>query len=366
MITDIELAYKLLNTPKNNALKNIDMSIFNINYCNIQEMYESAVKNDVRNIKHVPEKYKSELLYYYAILQNFDLINEAIKKYPEFYNNYIHKIIEIKPIHIQCLNKDQQTIKLCNIALMNEHVNGYDYIISYIINPTKDMIMYSLLRNINSWFVIHDKFKTDELYYFFIDNFKDEIQNDFSKYFSIKYKYKYDIENGTSLNYIPSTYHDLEIINHAIKKDIFNYIHISNSSIDKIDILYSVLKDKRFEKCYDNMIYYINKEDLKKCFEKYPDIKNNQFINKLENNNKNTNPTQINIKLVLENCGLALKHIPEDKLTEELCLIAVKQDGLALEFVPDKFKTKNIIYYALLQNPLSCKFIPHKDNKVIC
>ena len=39
--------------------------------------------------------------------------------------------------------------------------------------------------------------------------------------------------------------------------------------------------------------------------------------------------------------GLALKYVPKDKITFEICELAVKQNGLALEYVPNEIMTDN-------------------------
>ena len=45
--------------------------------------------------------------------------------------------------------------------------------------------------------------------------------------------------------------------------------------------------------------------------------------------------------------GFALKYVPEDMRTYELCEIAVKNEGWALEFVPKEFKTKELCEIAV-------------------
>ena len=52
------------------------------------------------------------------------------------------------------------------------------------------------------------------------------------------------------------------------------------------------------------------------------------------------NKTEKICKLAVSLNGLLLAHIPEDKKTLELCMIAMEQNKAAEKFVPDKYKEK--------------------------
>ena len=53
-----------------------------------------------------------------------------------------------------------------------------------------------------------------------------------------------------------------------------------------------------------------------------------------------------------------LKFIPEEFLSEELCLAAVTRAGQALQCVPDKFKTPRVCEAAVRSDPAAIRFVP--------
>ena len=59
--------------------------------------------------------------------------------------------------------------------------------------------------------------------------------------------------------------------------------------------------------------------------------------------------------------GLALKYVPKDKITFEICELAVKQNGLALEYVPNEIMTDNeyltICVQAIFKNSSALKYV---------
>ena len=59
--------------------------------------------------------------------------------------------------------------------------------------------------------------------------------------------------------------------------------------------------------------------------------------------------------------GLALKYVPKDKITFEICELAVKQNGLALEYVPNEIMTDNeylkICARAVFKNGCAFKYV---------
>ena len=59
--------------------------------------------------------------------------------------------------------------------------------------------------------------------------------------------------------------------------------------------------------------------------------------------------------------GLALKFIPIDKKSNEICMTAVKHTGYALQFVPEDKKTDELCKIAVKQNIQALRFVP--DNK---
>lgn len=58
--------------------------------------------------------------------------------------------------------------------------------------------------------------------------------------------------------------------------------------------------------------------------------------------------------------GLALKHVPEDLRTADLCKAAVNQDGMALEYVPKEIKEndREICLVAMKQTEAAYWLIP--------
>ena len=63
------------------------------------------------------------------------------------------------------------------------------------------------------------------------------------------------------------------------------------------------------------------------------------------------------LNMVKTNCG-ALDDVPEKFITAELCLIAVRGDGRALEYVPEKFKTAELCTEAVKNKRSAFKFVP--------
>lgn len=64
-------------------------------------------------------------------------------------------------------------------------------------------------------------------------------------------------------------------------------------------------------------------------------------------------PTEIDIKYYLALVGyngMALKDVPDDIKTAEICMAAVKADNYALEFVPDALKTAEMCKIAVVPN----------------
>jgi len=58
--------------------------------------------------------------------------------------------------------------------------------------------------------------------------------------------------------------------------------------------------------------------------------------------------------------GYALKYVPADLITTELCLAAVQQDWEALYYVPEKFVTEEMCRTAVNQNVRALNFVPEK------
>jgi hypothetical protein len=66
-------------------------------------------------------------------------------------------------------------------------------------------------------------------------------------------------------------------------------------------------------------------------------------------------------KIAVTQNGLALKFVPDNNKTFDICEIAVTQNGLALEFVPDNNKTFDICEIAVTQNGLAFEFVPDNN-----
>jgi hypothetical protein len=60
----------------------------------------------------------------------------------------------------------------------------------------------------------------------------------------------------------------------------------------------------------------------------------------------------------MESNGYALKYVPEALKTEAVCLAAVQHGSLALEFVPEELKTEAICFAAVKQDCDAIKYIP--------
>ena len=58
--------------------------------------------------------------------------------------------------------------------------------------------------------------------------------------------------------------------------------------------------------------------------------------------------------------GFALKDVPEEFKTKELCELAVKKDGDALAYVPEELKTKELCKVAVKDNGLNLEFVPEE------
>jgi hypothetical protein len=55
-----------------------------------------------------------------------------------------------------------------------------------------------------------------------------------------------------------------------------------------------------------------------------------------------------------------LMYVPDEFKTEEICLIAVQQNGLALNYVPDRLRTEEICLAAVRQDGLALYYVPSK------
>ena len=71
----------------------------------------------------------------------------------------------------------------------------------------------------------------------------------------------------------------------------------------------------------------------------------------------NENEVDRNLEFVKE-YGYALKHVPEDKKTLEICLAAVKRYGFALQYVPEDKRTPEICLEAVENNVFALKYVP--------
>ena len=65
--------------------------------------------------------------------------------------------------------------------------------------------------------------------------------------------------------------------------------------------------------------------------------------------------------------GWVLEYVPKDLRTEEVCLIAVKQNPYALEFVPEEFKTEELCELAVNDGHWALEFVPKEfKTKELC
>lgn len=65
------------------------------------------------------------------------------------------------------------------------------------------------------------------------------------------------------------------------------------------------------------------------------------------------------IKAVQKN-GLALKHVPVEHMTNELCELAIKQNGFAFRYLPEHMQTEDFALMAIKQNGLVLSIIPEE------
>ncbi len=355
LINDIVLADDLIG--KSYLINFIDPFIMN------DDRYYNAVRANSNNFKFVPEKFRTHKICYCAVLSDYENMKYIDNK--SFYNEYISKIIENKPEYIQYLDETHQTPELCSLALTLQKE-----VLEFIINPTKDMILYVLLRNKNMLSSIHEKFRIDEVCDFSIEHDKKNL-----KYVPELYKQKYDLKHGTSLQNIIPEYHVPEIIKIAIEEDITNFCYVKNPSFELVNSVFndSRFNNNKFKEQYKKIVQFVTEEQLKHYISNYPnsinqlivylkDSKYDKLIDGLIQISRKAiaskNNSTIEIRKVLEVYGYALKLIPVEKITEEYALMAVKQNGLALEFVPTEFKTSEVLLEAVKQNGLALEFVP--------
>ena len=55
-------------------------------------------------------------------------------------------------------------------------------------------------------------------------------------------------------------------------------------------------------------------------------------------------------KAAVQQNGRALQYVPEERRTAELCKVAVKQNGEALQYVPEERRTAEVCQAAVQQN----------------
>ena len=60
---------------------------------------------------------------------------------------------------------------------------------------------------------------------------------------------------------------------------------------------------------------------------------------------------------LVKNNGMAIKHVTEQ--TQELALLAVRDDGYALKYVKDEFKTAEVCLIAVQNDGIALQFVPH-------
>ena len=56
--------------------------------------------------------------------------------------------------------------------------------------------------------------------------------------------------------------------------------------------------------------------------------------------------------------GIALKDLPDELKTEEVCLAAARENGYALAFMPEETRTPAVCIEALLENGWAIAFVP--------
>lgn len=69
--------------------------------------------------------------------------------------------------------------------------------------------------------------------------------------------------------------------------------------------------------------------------------------------------------LAVKDDGYALKYVKEEFKTAEVCLIAVQNDGIALQFVPESLKTPEICLAAVTRDGLALEYVPDKTPAIV-
>ena len=62
----------------------------------------------------------------------------------------------------------------------------------------------------------------------------------------------------------------------------------------------------------------------------------------------------------VKNSGTALEYVPEEFKTPEMCMEAVRNDGYALSYVPEEIKTAEMCMEAVKSNGIALKYVPEE------
>lgn len=75
--------------------------------------------------------------------------------------------------------------------------------------------------------------------------------------------------------------------------------------------------------------------------------------------------TQELAMLAVKDDGYALKYIKDEFRTADVCLIAVQNDGIALQFVPESLKTPEICLAAVTRDGLALEYVREQTPAII-
>ncbi len=350
-----------------------------------EELCIDAIKNNIYSFKYIKNKTntinKTILnidgnMIQYIFNQTKELCNIAINQNINSFKFIKNKTYELNK---QILNKnglllefiENQTEELCFIAIKN-NINAYNFVkdktydIDHYFLNNNNIKIFELYKNIELYEILKNILNKNGLLLEFIENQTEElciiaIKNNINAYNFVKHK-TYEIDksilkiqnnlvinneiyeilknilnkNGLLLEFIENQTEELCII--AIKNNINAYTFVKNKTYEINKILLNI---------DGNMLQYIENQTDELCIIA---IKNNinayTFVKKItynlyksiliEHNILSTNNIKIYelFKNILNKNGLLLEFI--ENQTEELCIIAVKNNIDAYNFIINK------------------------------
>jgi hypothetical protein len=257
------------------------------------------------------EIHKDNAIYIDKQIYDANSLSETIEKY--YLNN--------KKLANNPLNRNEYTKEDYN--LIADHISGID---DKIIKKRKE--------------IINEIINLIQLDKDIIKIILDEVQYKHRKIFLNDHKFKifikFDYKTKMNLLYNKKVLNEfIEIFNNYEKNQIKNLIEFNNKINDQKVLDNEIINDQTFQ--YLKLIkeYFIkhNVERFKLVinflYQTYI-VKNNEFLFFF--------PEEYMTDEIIKLHSTALEYVPKNKITFEICEIAVKENGLALQYVPiDKF-----------------------------